>query len=105
MHFRTGINTHVLDALRQSLKKMSEKDRYCCLLFDEILIRENVWFSQKFNCTEGFEDLGSQGRTCNVANHALLFMVHGLCRKWKQPMAYYLSHESTKAETRRLCNS
>jgi hypothetical protein len=61
-------------------------------------IRENVRLNQKFDCIEGFEDLGSRGRTCNIANHALLFMVHGLHRKWKQPVAYYLSHGSTKAE-------
>ena len=35
---------------------------------------------------------------CNIANHALLFMVRGLHRKWKQPVAYYLSRGSTKAE-------
>ena len=96
--FRTGINTHVFDALRHSLQKMYQKDRYCCLLFDEMSIRENVWFNQKFDCIEGFENLGSQGRTCNIANHALLFMVRGLHRKWKQPVAYYLSRGSTKAE-------
>jgi hypothetical protein len=96
--FRTSINTHVFDALCNSLQKMSEKDRYCCLLFDEISISENVWFNQKFDCIEGFEDLGCQGRTCNVTNHTLLFMVRGLHRKWKQPVAYYLSRGSTKAE-------
>jgi hypothetical protein len=95
--FRTGINIHVFDALRHSLQKMSEKDRYSCLLFDEMLIRENVWFNQKFYCIGGFEDFRSQGRTY-IANHALLFMVRGLHRKWKQLVAYYLSRGSTKAE-------
>ena len=85
MHFVTLCNT-------------SEKDRYCCLLFDEMSIRENVWFNQKFDCIEGYEDLGSQGRTRNMANHALLFLLRGLCRNWKQLVAYYLSHGSTKAE-------
>jgi hypothetical protein len=59
---------------------------------------ENVRFNQKFDCTEEFEDLGSQGRMCNIANHALLFMVGGLHRKWKQTVAYYLRCGSTKAE-------
>ena len=77
---------------------MSEKDRYCCLLFDEMSTRKNVWFNQKFDCIEGYEDLGSRGRTCNIANHAPLFMVRGLYRKWKQSVAYYLSRGSTKAE-------
>ena len=83
VHFRTGIDTHVFDALRHSLQKMCEKVWHCCILFDEMSSRENVWFNQKFDHSEGFEDLGSQGRTCNIANHALLFMVCGLHRKWK----------------------
>jgi len=61
-------------------------------------IRENVRFNQKFNCIEGFENLGGKGRTCKFANHALLFIVRGLHQKWKQPLAYYLSRGSTKAE-------
>ena len=60
-------------------------------------IRANFRFNQKLNCIEGFEDLGSQGMTCNMANHAQLFMLRGLHRKWKQPVAYYLSRGSTKA--------
>jgi len=72
--------------------------RYSYLLLDEMSISGNVWFNQKFDCVEGFEDLGSRGRMCDIANGALLFMVCGLQRKWKWPVAYYLSHGSTKAE-------
>jgi hypothetical protein len=61
-------------------------------------VRENLHYNQKFDCIEGFEDLGRQGRTSKIANHALVFMVRGLCRNWKQPVAYYFSHGSTKAE-------
>jgi hypothetical protein len=53
VHFKTGISNHVFDALCHSVQKMSEKDQYGCLLFDEMSIRENVWFSQKFDCVEG----------------------------------------------------
>ncbi|PNF15446.1 hypothetical protein B7P43_G18115, partial [Cryptotermes secundus] len=96
--FRTGVNAHVFHALEQSLHKMSGRDRYCCLMFDEISIRENLHFDQQFDCIEGFEDCGSQGRSCSIANHALLFMIRGLGRKWKQPVAYYFTRGSTKAE-------
>jgi hypothetical protein len=97
VRFRTGINPHVFDALRLSVNNMSEIDRYCCLLFDEMSIRENVRFNQKFDCIEGFEDHGSERRNNLVANHALVFMARGVHRKWKQPVAYYLSCGSTKA--------
>ena len=59
-------------------------------------IRENVRFNQKVDCIEGFEDCGTE-RTRSIANHALLFMVRGLHRKWKQPVAYYFIRGSTKA--------
>jgi len=98
VHFGTGINTHVLDALHHCLQKMCEKDWYCCCLFDEMLIRENVRFNQKFDCIEGFEVLGSWGWMCNFANYSLLFMIHGLHWKWKEPVAYHLIRGSTKAE-------
>ena len=45
VHFAAGINAHVFGALQHSLQKMSDRDRYCCLLFDEISIRENVCFN------------------------------------------------------------
>jgi hypothetical protein len=55
-------------------------------------------YNQKFGCIEGFEDLGSYGRMSSIANHALAFMLLGLRKKWKQPVAYYLVHGSTKGE-------
>jgi hypothetical protein len=35
-------------------------------------VRENLRFNQTFDCAEGFEDLGRQGRSCNIADHALV---------------------------------
>jgi hypothetical protein len=67
-------------------------------MFDEMSIRENLRFNQNFDCIEGFEDRGSHGRTSNIANHALVFVLHGLHKKWKQPVAYYLIHGSTKGD-------
>jgi hypothetical protein len=61
-------------------------------------IRENDLFNQKFDCIEGYDDFGSQNRKCNIANHALIFMILGLHQKWKHPVAYYLSRGSTNAE-------
>jgi hypothetical protein len=96
--FQTGINAHVFNTLRETVQTMPDKDRVCCLMFDEMSLRENLGFNQKLGCIEGFEDLGSQGRTRNIANRALVFMLRGLLQKWKQPVAYYLTHGSTLGE-------
>jgi hypothetical protein len=96
--FRTGVNALAFRALQHSLQKMSLRDQYCCLMFDEMSIRRNLHFSQKFDCIEGFDNCGSWGRTHNTANHALVFMICGLRRKLKQPVAYYFTRGSTKVE-------
>jgi hypothetical protein len=59
-------------------------------------IRENVRSNQNLDCIEGFEDFGTK-RTHIIANHALVFMVCGVHRKWKQPVAYYFIRGSTNA--------
>jgi hypothetical protein len=98
VHFGTGISAHVFSTLKGNVQKMSDQDRVCCLMFDEMSLRENLRYNQKFGCIEGFEDLGSHGRTSSIANHVLVFMLRGLRKKWKQPVAYYLVHGSTKGE-------
>ena len=67
-------------------------------MFDEMSIREHLHFNQKNDCIEGFEDLGRHGRTSNIANHALVFMLRGLRKRWKQLIAYYLIRRSTKGD-------
>jgi hypothetical protein len=46
---------------------------------------------------EGFEDLGSHGRTSSIANRALVLMLHGLHKKWWL-VTYYLICGSSKGE-------
>jgi len=63
-------------------------------MFDEM--SDNLHFNQKFGCIDGFKDLGSHGRTSNTENHALVFLLRGLRKRWKQPVAYYLISGSTE---------
>ena len=37
-------------------------------------------------------------RTNNVVNHALVFMLPGLHKQWKQPVAYCLIHRTVKGQ-------
>jgi len=67
-------------------------------MFDKMSIREHLHFSQKIDCIEGFENLRSHGRTSSIANHALVVMLRGLLKRWKQPVIYYLICGSNKCE-------
>jgi hypothetical protein len=62
---------------------MSDEDHVCWLMFNEMSIRENLCYNQKFCCIEGFEDVGSCGKTSSILSHALVFMLRGLHKRWK----------------------
>ena len=95
---RPGINDQVMDSLKTYVQNLNVEDRVCSLMFDEMSLRENMHFNRQFDCIEGFEDYANHGRTRNVANQALVFMVRGLRLKWKQPVAFYFSHNNTRSE-------
>ncbi|KAJ8913902.1 hypothetical protein NQ315_005699 [Exocentrus adspersus] len=44
----------------------------------------------------GYEDLGTLGRTRNYANHALTFMVRGIKKNYKIPVAIYFTKDTIK---------
>jgi hypothetical protein len=81
VQFRMGINAHVFSILKDAVQTVPDKDHTSGLMFDKMSIRQQLQFNQKIDCIEGFEDLGSHGRTRSIANHALVFMLHGLHKK------------------------
>ena len=88
--FTPGVNDQIFKQLTKTVTSMQEKDRVCSLMFDEMVIKPSLWYNPRNDKIEGYEDLGSLGRTCRVADHALVFMVRGIRRNWKMPVAYYL---------------
>jgi hypothetical protein len=49
-----GINDHVFSTFKCTLQTMSDRDCVFCVTFDEVSIRENLHFNQKFGYIEGF---------------------------------------------------
>lgn len=94
--FNAGLNDAILQHIDQFSKKMTEKNTYCVLLFDEVALRPALSFNKKHRRIEGLEDFGNR-RTSRIADHALVFMLRGLNKMWKQPLAYYFVQTSTKA--------
>jgi len=81
----------VFDALQCKVAACKPIDRQCVLVFDEITIKTQLLHNSQGECIEGFENLGSLGRTLFVANHALAFIFRGLASKWKQCIGYSLT--------------
>ena len=72
-------------------------DTLAVLCIDEMAIKASLHYDSGRDIVDGFEDFGDV-RTSKVASEALVFMVKGLCRKWKQPLCYYLSAGPTQSE-------
>ncbi|CAH1383823.1 unnamed protein product [Tenebrio molitor] len=77
---------------------MDSKNKICKLIFDEVALSTNLTYSRSTDKIIGYEDLGSLGRNKNLANHALVFMVQGLCSGWKQPISYYFVKDTVKSQ-------
>jgi hypothetical protein len=74
VQFRTGINAHVFSILKGNVQ---------CLIKIALVVSHLTRCQSESICisirrTEGFEDLGSHGRTSNIANRALVFKLRGL---------------------------
>lgn len=76
---------------------MEECEKYCVIMFDEMSIKLGLEYNSRLDLIEGYEDLSKYGRNEKIANHAMVFMVRGLFKNWKQPISYYISSGSISA--------
>ena len=68
-------------------KSMLPEDQKCILLADEISLKSGYHYNSKEDTISGVEDYGEE-RTKVGANSALVFMLRGIKRKWKQPIFF-----------------
>ena len=86
-----GFSEQLFDALKVKVQSMSEQDRQCAVVFDEMSLKCGLTYNVHTDSIEGFENLGNLGTSKYIANHSLAFMVRGLASKWKQPIGYFLT--------------
>jgi len=83
---------------------MSNSDKKCIILHDEMSIMTDIEYNKSLDLIEGFEDLGTQGRTPKVAKHALVIMVRGLYKNWKFPFCYFLANNGVNGNNLSILN-
>lgn len=88
---RPAINKHIFTSLKEMSQNQTDEHTLCILSFDEMCIRKHLQYNSKSDEIQGYQDHGNHGRSKEVANKALVFMLSGIRAKWKQPIAFYLS--------------
>lgn len=95
---KPGFNRQYFQCLSEITAKMPIKDRICALLFDEISLSTNLTYNKGSDTIEGFEHDGN-APTGKIANTANVFMLKGISRQWKQPIAFTFSNGPTDSTT------
>ncbi|XP_014206477.2 pre-mRNA-splicing factor Syf2 [Copidosoma floridanum] len=73
---------------------MTEEERECILMWDEMSIKTWLQYDPKRDLIEGFADLGIFGGSPRRGNHVLVFLLRGRQFDWRQPICYYVSHNA-----------
>jgi hypothetical protein len=92
-----GIQDDVLDLLELKAKQLSIEERDCALLLDEVQLEPKVEYDTSLKRMTGYisPEFLFEGREPTVAEHALVFMVKGIRKPYKQPIAWFLTGKST----------
>lgn len=97
-NLKPGVNESIFSHLRKRGTKMSETDRLCVLLFDEMALCPHFDYNKKKDLIRGFVDNGKEADN-KIADHALVFMLRGILKNYKQPLFYtFCSGSTSKVE-------
>lgn len=97
--FKPGFNSNLYKQIKLKVSSMTHEETFCTLIFDEMKIKRFLEYSKVLDIVEGYEDLGTFGRTSAMASQAMVFMIRGIYSSWKLPVSYFLSSTSMKAST------
>ena len=84
-----GWSKQTLAILMRKAEVMSKEERLCGIAFDAMSIKEYLHFDQASDSIIGREDFGEHGKSLKLANHALVFMIKGLVKKWKMILVFF----------------
>lgn len=96
-----GINKIIFEKLKDTVSKMNSEDRVCSLIFDEMSVTPHIYYDKSRDEIIGFENLGTY-KTHKFADHVTVFMIKGLRKNFKQPVAYYFSQNMKSVDLKNI---
>lgn len=94
----TGINPSIKDRLIAARKNMTDDlDSVCALVWDEMACSSHLDYDYENDRVCGFESWHGNVSN-NIADHGLTFMLRGLLKGWKIPIAFGLCDGTTSSD-------
>lgn len=87
INIKTEIVPQILELIKEKAKNWEIQDRACCLIFDEMSLKRNLYYDPKEDFIRGYVD-DPRERTSGIANIAVLALVSGIANKWIRPVAF-----------------
>lgn len=98
IHFEPGILHEVFEFLRIKVGHFKDPhERDCVITVDEMAITPAKVYDPALKVYLGSVNLASHSAE-EVANHALVIMLGGITRRWKQTVAYYFTGSSVNGQ-------
>lgn len=91
-----GLNQQIFQHLTDKVEKWSTEQKLCNIVFDEISLTPHLTYNEKYDKIHGFVDVAGE-RKMRFSEHALVFMVRGICGPWRQSIAYYFCEGTVSA--------
>lgn len=92
---KPGIHKKTINQIKKATENLSVEDRLCVVLFDEMALKANVAYNERRDKVSGFVTNGTETRP-EFADHAQVFIIRGLIKNYKQPVAFTFSQAATK---------
>lgn len=86
-----GFHEFTFQKIKEMASSLSETDKCCTVLLDEMSVQRNLFYDSKKDYIIGFHDTGTTRKKL-IANNALVIMVRGISTYWKQPLGKFLYH-------------
>jgi len=100
LDMKPGFNTTLLDLLQLKTQDMAPHEKDCVLLLDEVQINKKIEFDLGLKEMTGYvsPEFQRSDRVDEVATHALVLMIKGICLPYKQTIMWFATGDGMQSE-------
>lgn len=80
---KPGLNCNLFKQLKSVADRMSPHKKLCVLMFDEVALTPHFDYNRRVDAISGFVNNGTTSKK-QIADHALVFMMRGIQKNYKQ---------------------
>ena len=93
-----GPCVNLLSSVAEKINSMEPCDRIATLSFDAMSISPAIRYESHKDEVCGYEDVGLNKKSLQIADQGMIAMLRGVRSKWKQVIGYYLIKHSVKQD-------